>query len=103
MGIDKHVRRSGFLFSGVLNSSGGSIGALCAVVHYTKTINGRRYPKAARTGPYAFAQEVTRVDGRVVTRYLGIVQVSEERTDVIEMEEGSNDNPPGQTEVQQKL
>ena len=76
---------------------------MCAIVYYTKTINGRRYPKAARTGPYAFAQEVTRVDGRVVTRYLGIVQV-EERTDVVEMEEGSPDNQSGQPEeVQQKL
>ena len=77
---------------------------MCAIVFYTKTINGRRYPKAARTGPYAFAQEVTRVDGRVVTRYLGIVQVLEERTDVIEMEEESNDHKPGEPEeVQQKL
>jgi hypothetical protein len=71
---------------------------LCALVYYTKTINGRRYPKAARTGPYAFAQEVRRVDGRVVTRYFGIVRV-EERTDVIEMEEGhaatSPANPNG--------
>jgi len=77
---------------------------MCAIVYYTKTINGRRYPKAARTGPYAFAQEVTRVDGRVVTRYIGIVQISEEGTDVIEMEEGSNDHKPEQPEeVQQKL
>jgi hypothetical protein len=74
---------------------------LCAIVYYTKTINGRRYPKAARTGPYAFAQEVTRVDGRVATRYLGIVQV-EERTDVIEMEEGSHGHRPGEAEIQQK-
>jgi len=79
------------------------MGALCAIVYYTKTINGRRYPKAARTGPYAFAQEVSRVDGRVVTRYLGIVQVGE-RIDVIEMEEGSNDHKSEQPEeVQQKL
>ena len=51
---------------------------MCAIVFYRKQINGRIYPKAARTGPYAFAQEVSRVDGRVVTRYLGIVQVPEE-------------------------
>jgi hypothetical protein len=76
---------------------------VCAIVYYTKTINGRRYPKAARTGPYAFAQEVTRVNGRIVTRYLGIVKV-EERTGVIEMEEGSHGHQPGQPEeVQQKL
>jgi len=75
---------------------------MCAIAHYTKTINGRKYPKAARTGPYAFAQEVTRVDGRVVIRYIGIVQV-EGRTDVIEMEEGSNDHRPGEAEIQQKL
>ena len=48
---------------------------MCATVFYRKRIRGRLYPKAARTGPYAFAQEVSRVDGRVVTRYLGIVQV----------------------------
>jgi hypothetical protein len=78
------------------------MGTLCAIVYYTKTINGRRYPKAARTGPYAFAQEVSRVDGRVVTRYLGIAQV-QERTNVIEMEEGSRDHRPDEAEIQQKL
>ena len=76
---------------------------MCAIVFYTKTINGRRYPKAARTGPFAFAQEVNRVNGRVVTRYLGIVQV-EERTDVVETEEEANDHKSDQPEsVQQKL
>jgi hypothetical protein len=76
---------------------------MCAIVYYTKTMNGRKFPKAARTGPYAFAQEVRRVDGRVVTRYIGIVRV-EEGTDVIEVEEGSNDRRPEQPEeVQQKL
>ena len=76
---------------------------MCAIVFYTKTINGRKYPKAARTGPFAFAQEVRRVDGRVVTRYIGIVQV-EGTTDVIEMEEGSNDHKPREPEeIQQKL
>jgi hypothetical protein len=45
---------------------------LTATVFYTKEINGRLYPKAARTGPYPFAQEVSRVDGKVVTRYIGI-------------------------------
>jgi len=79
------------------------MGALCAIVFYKKLIRGKLYPKAARTGPYAFAQEVSRVDGRVVTRYLGIMQVVPER-DVIEMEEGSHGHQPGQPEqVQQTL
>lgn len=65
--------------------------ALCAVVYYTKWKKGRLYPKAARTGPYAYAQEVTRVQGKVVTKYLGIARVPE-KTDVIEKggEEGAN-------------
>lgn len=46
------------------------------------------YPKAARTGPYAYAQEVTRVNGRVITRYVGIVRVSE-NTPVKENDEAS--------------
>jgi hypothetical protein len=50
---------------------------LCAIVYYRKTSKGRLYPKAARTGPYAYAQEVTRVQGKVVTKYLGIVRLSE--------------------------
>ena len=40
-------------------------------------MKGRLYPKAARTGLYAFAEEVTRVNGRVVTRYLGIMRMLE--------------------------
>lgn len=76
---------------------------MCAIVFYKKQINGKTYPKAARTGPYAFAQEVRRVDGRVVTRYLGIMQVKE-RADVTEREEGTNDHQPIEPkEVQQKL
>jgi hypothetical protein len=79
------------------------MGALCATVFYRKCIHGRLYPKAARTGPYAFAEEVRRVDGRVVSRYVGIVQVPE-KAKVIEMEEGSRDHQPGEPEqVQQKL
>ncbi len=64
---------------------------MCATVYYRKWVKGRIYPKAARTGPYAFAQEVKRVNGKVVTRYIGIVKVLagdaaaiENRTDVIE-------------------
>ncbi len=76
---------------------------MCATVFYRKHIKGRLYPKAARTGPYAFAQGVSRVNGRVVTRYLGIVQV-EERANVVEREEGSNADQPGEPEeIQQKL
>ena len=33
---------------------------MCATVYYRKSKGGRLYPKAARTGPYAYAQEVTR-------------------------------------------
>jgi hypothetical protein len=76
---------------------------LTAKVLYTKWIKGKLYPKAARTGPFAFAQEVSRVNGRVVTRYLGIVQV-QVGTGVIEREEESNDDNSGEQEpVQQKL
>lgn len=50
---------------------------MCATVFYRKRIRGQLYPKAARTGPYAFAQEVKRVNGRVVTKYLGIAKVPE--------------------------
>lgn len=50
---------------------------MCATVFYRKLIKGKLYPKAARTGPYAFAQEVSRVRGKVVTKYVGIVRVPE--------------------------
>jgi hypothetical protein len=77
--------------------------ALCAIVLYKKRMRGRLYPKAARTGPYAFAQEVNRVDGRVVARYIGIVQIPE-KADVLEVGEESSDSEPGQSEqVQSKL
>ena len=42
-----------------------------------KVVKERRYSRAARTGPYAYAQEVTRANGKVVTKYLGIVNVPE--------------------------
>lgn len=66
---------------------------MCATVFYTKLIKGKLYPRAARTCPYAFAQEVSRVRGKVVTRYIGIMRVSKDapvtenevrETDVIE-------------------
>lgn len=76
---------------------------MCATAFYRKRIKGRLYPKAARTGPYAFAEEVRRVDGRVVSRYVGIVQVPD-KAKVIEMEEGSHGHQPNQPEqVQPKL
>ena len=76
---------------------------MCATVLYRKWIRGRLYPKAARTGPFAFAQEVNRVDGRVVTRYLGIVEVPD-RVDVAEMGgESDDDNSSEQESVQQEL
>ncbi len=71
--------------------------ALCAIVLYKKRIRGRLYPKAARTGPYAFAQEVSRVNGKVVMRYLGIVQV-QDSTGVIEREGESNDDNSSEQE-----
>ncbi len=74
---------------------------MCAIVYYTKQIKGRLYPKAARFGSYAFAQEVSRVRGKVVTRYVGIVKVPKDaavvenggeadETDAIEKDEGEN-------------
>jgi hypothetical protein len=50
---------------------------LCAIVFYKKVIKGKTYPRAARTGPYAYAQEVVRIDGKVVTKYIGIVRIPE--------------------------
>jgi len=59
---------------------------LCATVYYTKQVKGRLYPKAARTGPYAYANEVSRVRGKVVSKYVGIVKILEgtEDTNVVE-------------------
>ena len=76
---------------------------MCATVFYRKQIRGKLYPRAARTGPYAFAQEVSRVNGRVVTRYIGIVQVPG-RVAVVEIGGESTDGEPCESEsVQQKL
>ena len=78
--------------------------ALCATVLYREQINGRLYPKAARTGPYCFAEKVSRVNGRLVSRYLGIVRLPQ-KADVIEIdEEESHDHQLSEPEqVQQKL
>jgi hypothetical protein len=66
---------------------------LCATVFYTKRIGGRLYPRAARTGPYAFAEEVSRVDGRIVSRYLGIRKLPH-APDVIEIGEDPDGHQP---------
>ena len=63
---------------------------MSATVFYRKLIKGKLYPKAARTGPYAFAQEVRRVNGRVVTRYIGIVKVLARDAAVIENSGGAD-------------
>ena len=73
---------------------------MCATVYYKKWIRGKLYPRAARTGPYAFAQEVSRINGRVVTRYIGIVQVPG-RVPVMEM--GGESGDEARESVQQKL
>ncbi len=75
---------------------------MCATVFYRKQIKGKLYPRAARTGPYAFAQEVSRVRGKVVTRYIGIMRVSKDapvmengelrESDVIEKGEERDDH-----------
>jgi hypothetical protein len=76
---------------------------LRATVLYRKWTRGKLYPKATRAGPYAFAQEVNRVNGRVVTRYIGIVQVPD-GTKVVKMEgESVDDNSSEQESLQQKL
>lgn len=46
------------------------------LVFYTKTIGGRVYPKARREGEnVAYANDVYRKDGKVVSKYVGILQV----------------------------
>ncbi|MDV3243969.1 MAG: hypothetical protein LYZ66_02190 [Nitrososphaerales archaeon] len=57
---------------------------MCAKVLYTKRIKGKLYPKAARTGSYAFAEGVSRVHGKIVSSYVGIGRVPE-AADVIEI------------------
>ena len=73
-------------------------GDLCAIVFYKKRINGQVYPKAARTGPYAYAQKVERINGKVVTRYIGIARVPE-RHDVIE--KGGEDSADRSSQFQE--
>ena len=66
---------------------------MCATVFYTKRIGGRLYPRAARTGAYAFAEEVSRVNGKVVSRYLGIRRPPD-APDVIEIGEDPDGYQP---------
>ncbi len=68
---------------------------MCAIVYYTKQIKSRLYPKAARTGPYAFAEEVYRVDGRVVTKYIGIRRVHETGVVVESRSEAEDEHSSG--------
>ena len=75
-GEDKRPEARVSITSGALNCSSGRLGALCATVFYRKRIKDRLYPKAARTGPYAFAEEVRRVDGMSLSRYVVIGQVA---------------------------
>ena len=87
----------------MLSRVGTSYGDLCARVLYRKLVRGRTYPVAARTGPYYFAEEVYRVDGKLVSKYVGIVRASD--GDVIE-ERGGEGKPKRTTEseeIQQKL
>jgi len=73
---------------------------MCAIVFYRKQINGKVYPRAGRTGPYAFAQEVRRVDGKVVTTYIGILRVPDKES-VIESKgepENGQQQLPGEPE-----
>ena len=44
-------------------------------VFYTKTVNGRTYPKQRIPGKrLVFANDVYRKEGKVVSRYVGIVE-----------------------------
>ncbi len=54
--------------------------------------------------PYAFAEEVSGVDGRLVSRYLGIVKLPDQ-ANVVEMgeEESHDDQLSEREQVQQKL
>ena len=43
------------------------------LTYYIKRVNGRLYPKERRTNPKAaYCVDVSRVDGKVVSKYLGI-------------------------------
>lgn len=45
------------------------------LIYYTKTINGKLYPKAARADrSWAYCADTQRVDGKVVSKYVGIRQ-----------------------------
>ena len=54
-----------------------------AHVYYTKTLNGRIYPKARQNGEnVSYLNEVKRENGRVKSKYLGIFKVPEGVTPV---------------------
>lgn len=62
---------------------------------------GGPYPKAAWTGSYARAQEVTSVNGKVVAKYTGIVQLPE-KVDVVERGGEESSDKPGQSQQIQR-
>ena len=64
---------------------------MCAMIFYRKRIRGRLYPVKARTGPHAFANEVTRVGSKIISKYVGILKVPEGKgVDVIETRAGKD-------------
>ena len=48
---------------------------MISISFWTVVINGRLFPKAARTGDYAYSHEVWRKGSKFKTRYLGIQRV----------------------------
>ena len=43
------------------------------LTYYVKRVNGKLYPKEHRTNPKAaYCVDVSRVDGKVVSKYLGV-------------------------------
>lgn len=47
---------------------------MCVNFYSRKHLKGRLYPKAARTGSYSDANEVNLVNGKVVSKCVGIRQ-----------------------------
>ncbi|MDV3278537.1 MAG: hypothetical protein LYZ69_08785 [Nitrososphaerales archaeon] len=68
---------------------------MCATVYYTKLMKGKLYPKATRTSSFAYANEVNRERGRVVSKYIGIMKVPE-GSDVVEKGGDADADSPGE-------
>ena len=48
------------------------------LTYYVKRVNGMLYPKERRTNPKAaYCVDVSRVNGKVVSKYLGVREVPE--------------------------